>query len=201
MQRFDLFDGLRLVGRSVRQPELLVVDWRDRHKRPEYAPTSAIFAAFFATAFIGLFLYGLTMGLHRGIFGMWSSGLRAPIAAGVAWTLALPSLYILNRRTGSDLDASTTTLAALITCAFGALAMLAGAPVNWFFTLALPYTPVRWLINLVIFAGVSVAMTDVFFRVMGALEPRRSRAVPAFWLMIVGLLGFELMLYLDLFNF
>lgn len=201
MIQFDIFEGLRHVGRSVRQPEQLVVGWRDRHEKPNEAPTSAIFVAFLATAILGLFIYGLTMGLYRDAWGMWSAGLRAPLAAGSAWTLALPALYIFNRRTGSDLDASTTLLAALVTCAFGALAMLAGAPVNWFFTLALPYAVTRWLVNLVIFTFVGIAMTDVFFRIMRALEPQRSRFVPSVWLFLVGSLGFELMLLLELFHF
>jgi hypothetical protein len=197
----SLLSGFLEVGRAVRRPEDLAVRWRDRATAPIGAPPTAVFVALFITAVLGLAAYGLTMGMHLGADAMLLDAAKAPFAAGTAWAVALPSLYILNSALGSKLDASTTTLAALTTCSFGALAMLAGVPVNWFFTLALPFSGIRWLVNVVVFAGVGVAMTDTFLRVMGALEPKRTRAVALLWLGLVGIIGCELFVLLDLFEF
>ncbi len=197
----SLLLGFIEVGQAVRRPERLACRWRDRDRAPGEAPPSSVFPALLVTSVLGLAAYGLTMGLHIGSAAMLMAAAKAPFAAGTAWTIALPSLYILNTGFGSKLDASTTALAALTTCAFGALAMLASVPVNWFFTLAVPIAGVRWLVNIVVFAGVGVAMNDTFFRVMAALEPERSRGVAFLWLGLVGLIGAELMSLLGLFNF
>jgi hypothetical protein len=197
----SLLSGFIEVGQAVRRPERLATRWRDRGRAPADAPPAAVFAALFLTAVLGLAAYGLTMGLHLGTEAMLLAAAKAPFAAGTAWAIALPSLYILNSALGSKLDASTTMLAALTTCSFGALAMLASVPVNWFFTLALPFTAIRWLVNVVVFAGVGVAMTDTFLRVMGALEPKRTRTAAVLWLGLVGVIGTELMILLELFEF
>ena len=113
-------------------------------------------------------------------------------AAGLAWGIALPSLYIFNSLTGSQLRVSTTLLAALVTTSWGGLAMIASIPINWFFTVAfadLIADPVHvtWLVravNLVVFTGVGVCMTDIFGRVMEVLEPDRGRT-PVLWLAVV----------------
>lgn len=196
-----LYFGFVEVGRALRRPEALAQRWRDRTILPEDAPTPAIFFTLTITAILGLATYGLTMGMHRGADGMLLAAAKAPLAAGTAWAVALPSLYIIKATLGSKLDASTIALAALITCSFGALAMLAGVPVNWFFTMALPYMPVRWFVNLVIFAGVGIAMTDVFMRVMSELAPRETRATAFLWLGLVAALGWELMALLNMFDF
>jgi hypothetical protein len=193
--------ALSEIGQAIRRPEQLAVRWRDRLAAPRDAPPREVFAVLFATAVLGLAAYGLTMGLHRGMDAMLVAAAKAPIAAGTAWSVALPSFYVFNTALGSRLDTSTTILAALITCSFGAMAMLAGAPVNWFFTLAVPVTAVRWLVSFVIFGGVGIAMTDTFLRVMRALEPERTLVAPILWLGLVGIIGTELMILLDLFAF
>ena len=68
-----------------------------------------------------------------------------------------------------------------MTTSWGGLAMIASIPINWFFSVALADlladpSRVAWLVrgvNLVVFAGVGVSMTDIFGRVMQALEPAR----------------------------
>ena len=197
----ELYFGFLEVGRAIRRPEALAQRWRDRLMLPEDAPTPVIFVTLTITAIFGLAAYGLTMGMHHGAEGMLAAAYKAPLAAGTGWAVALPSLYIVKSTLGSKLDASTTALAALITCSFGALAMLAGAPVSWFFTIALPYTPIRWFVNIIIFIGVGIAMTDVFLRVMRELAPDESRATAFLWLGLVGTLGAELMALLNLFDF
>jgi hypothetical protein len=197
----DLRTGVLEVGRALRRPEELATRWRDRYTKTAEAPTRAVFGVLFATAVLGLAAYGLTMGLHKGAVGMLIAAVKAPLAAGAAWCIALPALYIVNSASGSRLDASTTMLAALATCSFGSLAMLAGVPVNWFFTLALPFTAMRFIVNILVFTGVGVAMTDVFVRTMRALEPDRDRGGAYLWLGLVGVIGCELMILLDLFNF
>lgn len=196
----DLTLAVREVGLALRRPEELAERWRDRQLLPERAPVRAIFPVLLATAVFGLAAYGLTMGLSRGAHLMLLSALKAPFAAGTAWTVTVPSFYILRSAAGSKLDASTTALAALITCAFGALAMLAGVPVSWFFTLALPFQAARIGIHLVVFSGVGIAMADVFLRTMKTIDRDESSALSWMWLILISVIGGELMLLLDLFG-
>ena len=104
------------------------------------------------------------------------------------------------KSSGSRLRASTTFLAALVTTSWGGLALLAALPVAWFFTIALPNALVLLAVHLAVFASVGVAMADVFSRVMERLEPQRGRR-PAWWLLLVGVLGGELFHALGLFDF
>jgi hypothetical protein len=55
------------------------------------------------------------------------------------------------------------------------------------------------LVNLVVFAGVGVAMSDVFRRVMERLEPQH--VTPVWWLLLVGAIGGELFFFFGLFEF
>jgi hypothetical protein len=185
------------VGFALRRPEEFALEHRD----VPYDPLRpALTVVFIVNAVFGLAAYGLTMGLHGGVPAMLSSAAKAPLAAGLAWAVGLPALYILNSALGSKLDAGSTFLAALTTVAFGALAMLASVPIQWFFSMALPYPLVRFAVNAVIFAGVGVAMADTFLRVMRALEPERSRAFAFVWLCLLAVIGVELMTLLNLFS-
>ena len=56
---------------------------------------------------------------------------------------------------------AVTLLAALVTVSWGGLAMIASIPINWFFTATVPHAGFVLLVNLVVFAGVGVAMSDV----------------------------------------
>jgi hypothetical protein len=192
--------GIEEIGLALRRPEQLAIRWRDRRQSADGAPPSLVFPLLLANAVLGIAAYGLTMGLHQGVGGMIAGAVKAPFAAGLAWMVALPALYIVNSSLGSKLDASTTVLAALATVSFGALAMLASVPVNWFFSLALPYDGIRLLVNGLVFTAVGIYMTDVFLRVMKALEPDRSRAFAVVWLLLVGVIGAELMTLVDLFS-
>src|SRR5688572_11051838 len=127
------------IGFALRKPEAFARRWRDRRTQPEDAPDPIVFLLLLLTAVVGLAAYGLTMGLHLGPGAMLSAGFRAPLAVGSAWLVALPALYIIHGALGSRLDASTTLLVALSTVSFASLAMLASVPINWFFTLALPF--------------------------------------------------------------
>lgn len=115
-----------------------------------------------------------------------------PLAAGTAWLIALPTLYIYNRALDSRLSLQATILAASVTVCFGAWAMLASVSITWFFSLALPYTFVRLLINLIVFTGVGICMIDVFLRVLQVLEPGRSPIYGAAWIGLVAVIGMEL---------
>ncbi|HEX8703540.1 MAG TPA: hypothetical protein VF815_32190 [Myxococcaceae bacterium] len=195
----DVSAALLDVGVALRRPEEFTTRWRDRRLTP--GPRPLIFPVLLASAVLGIAAYGLVMRLHEGWGGMLAGMLKAPVAAGLAWTIALPALYILNSALGSKLDASTTLLAALTTVSFGSLALLASVPITWFFGLALPYGFVRLAVNLAVFAGVGVCMVDVFLRTMKALEPERSRAYALLWLVLVGVIGAELMTLFSLFHF
>jgi hypothetical protein len=184
------------IGQALREPEAFAWRW---HR--DGAPYDVwVFAALALTAIVGTTTYGLTMGVQHGLFRMLECGLACTTAAGLSWSLPLPALYILNSLSGSRLRASTTFLAALVTTSWGGLAMIASIPINWFFSVAIPNETVTLLVNLVIFAGVGVAMIDIFGRVMATLEPERGR-LPVWWLVLVGAIGGELFYWFGLFNF
>jgi hypothetical protein len=196
-----LNESLSEVGVALRRPEAFTLRWRDRERAVAEAPGPLVFAVLLGTAVLGISAYGLVMRLHEGWSGMLLGALKAPVAAGLAWTLALPALYILNSALGSKLDASTTLLAALATVSFGSLALLASVPITWFFGLALPYGWARVAVNLLVFAGVGVCMVDVFLRTMKALEPERGAGFAFIWVCLVGVIGAELMALFSLFHF
>ena len=97
-----------------------------------------MWAALLATAIVGTTTYGMTMGLLGGGQAIFYKGFICTFAAGLAWAIPLPALYILNSLSGSRLSASSTLLAALVTVSWGGLAMIASIPINWFFTATVP---------------------------------------------------------------
>jgi hypothetical protein len=189
-------ESLSHIAEALREPEAFAL----RCHREGAPYPWWVFAALGLTAALGTTSYGLTMGLLGGTGRMLTCGLACTVAAGLAWSLPLPALYILNSLTGSRLRATTTFLAALITTSWGGLAMIASIPINLFFTATLPYPAAILTINLIVFAGVGVAMVDVFSRVLAELEPARGR-FPALWLLLVGAIGTELFYAFGLFDF
>jgi hypothetical protein len=196
MFRKRLRESLLHIGQALEEPERFALRW---HREGAVYPWW-VFAALTLTAILGTMSYGMTMGLLGGAGQMVGRGLSCTLAAGIAWSLPLPALYILNCLTGSRLRASTTFLAALVTTSWGGLAMIASIPINLFFTAALPYPGFILLVNLVVFAGVGVSMVDVFGRVMAKLEPARG-STPIVWLALVGAIGAELFFAFGLFRF
>ena len=196
MLRRKLRASITHIGQALREPEQFA--WRWHREGPIYPWW--VFAALALTAMVGTTLYGMTMGLLGGAGAMSAKGMACTLAAGIAWSLPLPALYILGSLTGSKLRPSTTFLAALVTTSWGGLAMIASMPINLFFTASLPYPGFILLVNLVVFAGVGVAMVDVFGRVMARLEPARGQA-PIVWLALVGAIGAELFFAFGLFQF
>ena len=196
MLRTRLREGLRHVGEALHEPEAFALRWQT-HRAPY---SLGVFAALALTAMAGTMTYGLTMGVTGGAGRMLQSAVSCTLAAGIAWALPLPALYILNSISGSRMRASTTFLAALVTTSWGGLAMMASIPINLFFIAVLPQPTFVLIVNLVVFAGVGVAMVDVFARVVAALEPERGTA-PAWWLLLVGAIGAEMFYALGLFHF
>jgi hypothetical protein len=184
------------VGLALREPEAFTLRWH-REGTP-YA--ASVFAALALTAITGTLTYGLTIGILGGPERMFACSLACTAAAGIAWSVTLPALYILNSLSGSRLRASTTFLAALVTTSWGGLALMASIPINWFFTVAVPVGWFALLVNLVVFTGVGASMADVFCRVMERLEPVRGR-LPGWWLVLVSALGGELFYAFGLFDF
>jgi hypothetical protein len=196
MFRDRLRAGLAHVGLALREPEAFALRWH----REDSPYAWWVFAALSLTAVAGTLTYGLTLGILGGPPRMAACALACTAAAGIAWAVPLPALYILNSLSGSRLRASTTLLAALVTTSWGGLALMASVPINWFFTAAVPVRGFVLLVNLVVFAGVGAAMADVFCRVVERLEPSRGRA-PAWWLLLVGAIGGELFYAFGLFDF
>jgi hypothetical protein len=196
MIRDRLRQNLASIHEALREPEDFALRWHQQGQPYSWS----VFAALALTAIVGTTTYGLILGLTGGPAEMVRCGGAFTLAAGIAWGLPLPALYILNSLSGSRLRASTTFLAALVTTSWGGLALLAALPVAWFFSAALPNALVLLAVHLAVFASVGVAMADVFSRVMERLEPRRGRR-PAWWLLLVGVLGGELFYALGLFDF
>jgi hypothetical protein len=203
MIRWRVREGVAHVGEALRRPEQFAVRWNDGDVRYPWW----VWAALAATAIVGTTMYGMTMGILGGAGDVLWRGVSCTVAAGLAWSIPLPALYILNSLTGSRLRASTTFLAALVTTSWGGLAMIASIPINWFFTVSFPEVAgAVWagrlvlLVNLAVFTGVCVAMIDVFGRVMEAVEPRRGRG-PTWWLVVVAAIGGELFYAFGLFQF
>src|SRR5437870_8972020 len=146
--------ALAHVGEALREPEAFALRW---HREDSPYPFW-VFTALALTSITGTTAYGIIMGLLGGPESMLLGGLRSTAAAGIAWSLPLPALYILNSLAGSRLRPSTTFLAALVTTSWGGLAMIASIPINLFFSAALPYPVVVLAVNLIVFAGVGVCM-------------------------------------------
>lgn len=188
--------GIQHVQIALRDPEEFVFRWHTG----QAAYPWWIWASLFGMAILGTSTYGLTMGLLGGPEQMLRKALLCTLCAGVAWGLPLPALYILNSLNGSRLKASSTLLAAMVTTSWGGQAMVASIPINWFLTAAVPHPGFVLAVNLVVFAGVGIAMTDTFARVMCWLEPERPTA-PIWWIMLVALTGSELFYFVGLFQF
>ena len=204
MLHTQLRSGLVHVGLALREPEEFTRRWHGG----EMPYSWWVFLALALTAVLGTSTYGLTMGILGGPGTILLDAVRCTVAAGLAWGIALPSLYIFNSLSGSRLKASTTLLATLVTVSWGGLAMIASIPINWFFTVAFhdlvaDRTRVTWLVrgvNLVVFTGVGISMIDIFGRVIEVLEPKRGRW-PVLWLAVVSAIGGELFYAFGLFQF
>jgi hypothetical protein len=192
------------VGTALVDPAEFAARWQRREA--EYG--LAIWIALALTAIAGTTGYGMTMGIGQGMTAIGTKAMLLTIGAGMAWAIPLPALYILNSIGGSRLLPSTTLLAALTTTSWGGLAMLASVPINWLFMTAVPDLPflgptaAGWVllaVNLVVFAGVGVAMIDVFGRVMQRLEPEYGRR-PVWFLLLVAMIGSQLFYLFGLFT-
>jgi len=205
MLRESLRVSLAHVGMALRGPEEFALRW-DR----EAGYKALVWLALSLTAVLGTTLYGMTMGIGSGPAAMVVKATLLTVAAGLAWAVPLPALYVLNSLAGSRLRASTTLLAALVTTSWGGLALIASVPINWFFSVAIPAQSPDVIgpqtaafivlgVNLLVFAGVGVSMGDVFRRVMSALEPDSDRN-PIWFLGLVGVIGSQLFYLFNLFT-
>ncbi len=196
MLRERMKSGIAHVGLALRDPESFAVRWNTGEVRyPLW-----VWGALLVTAVVGTTTYGMTMGLLGDTSDVLYKGVIFSLAAGIAWAIPLPALYILNSLSGSRLPVGSTLLAALVTVSWGGLALIASIPINWFFTTSIPHSGFVFLVNLIVFAGVGVSMADVFRRVMSKLEPERH-VTPMWWLMLVGAIGIELFFFFELFVF
>jgi hypothetical protein len=196
MLRSQIRSGIAHVGLALREPEEFAFRW----EAGQVLYPWWVWLALGLTAVLGTTTYGMTMGLLTGGSAIFVKGLLCTLAAGLAWGIPLPALYILNSFWGARLSAASTLLAALVTTSWGGLAMIASIPINWFFTAAIPHPTFVLFVNLTVFAGVGVSMIDVFQRVMLRLEPKRN-APPTWWLVLVGTIGGELFYFFNLFQF
>src|SRR5690242_5328807 len=92
-------------------PEEFAVAWNSGSARYRWW----VWMSLPATAILGTTTYGMTMGLLGGPGDVLYKGFACTLAAGLAWGIPLPALYILNSLSGSRLPASSTLLAAIVT--------------------------------------------------------------------------------------
>jgi len=189
------------VGLALKEPEAFALHW---HRAGTPYPV-AVFAALALTAMIGTTTYGMIMGLLGGPHRMFASGLYCTVAAGVAWGLSLPALYILNSLTGSGCAPVRRFWPPWLPQAGAAWRWLPASRLPGSSPLPCPGGP--YLLPPPVARNgsarrasdrlhrVGVSMADVFCRVMRALEPQRG-AWPAFWLILVGVIGAELFISL-----
>ncbi len=196
MFREQVKSGIVHVGLALRDPEEFAMRWNMGQVHYRWW----VWASLLATAILGTMTYGMTMGLMGGTGDILYKAVACTTAAGLAWLIPLPALYILNSLSGSRLPASSTLLAALVTVSWGGLAMIASIPINWFFTAAVPHSGFVLLVNLVVFTGVGVSMIDVFQRVMQKLEPHRG-VTPMWWMVLIAVIGSELFYFFGIFTF
>lgn len=204
MHHQTIHEALTHVGIALRHPEEFAARWH----RGDVTYGTPIWMSLILTAMAGTTCYGMTMGIGQGLAAIGAKAVTLTLAAGVAWAIPLPALYILNSLGGSKLRASTTLLAALVTTSWGGLALLASIPINWFFSTAVPDLPgipsplvkgIVLFVNLLVFAGVGISMADVFGRVVERLEPANGRR-PLWFLALVGLIGSQLFVLFHLFQ-
>ena len=134
MFRDDLRAGVRHVGLALRDPEEFAVAWNEGDVRYEWP----VWASLFATAIVGTTTYGMTMGLLGGGHDIFYKGFICTLAAGLAWAIPLPALYILNSLSGSRCRRAARC-SRPVTVSWGGLAMVASIPINWFFTATVPH--------------------------------------------------------------
>src|SRR5262245_27783366 len=107
-----LRESLRLsiahVGLALREPEEFTVAW---DRGATYRPL--VWLALGLTAVLGATVYGMTMGIGGGPWAIGAKAALLTLAAGLAWAIPLPALYVLGSLAGGRVRASTTLLAAL----------------------------------------------------------------------------------------
>jgi hypothetical protein len=185
-------------GQAFRDPEAFILRW---HR--EGAPYSlGVFAGLALVAVAGTFAYGALLGVETGDWNrvLASAGLNT-LAAGIAWLVPLPAVYILNSMTGLRLRASTTFLAALVTAAWGGFAFLAFLPIALVYLVTFPGNKALALFaHLVVFALVGFSMAYVFGRQVERLEPRRGGG-RVWWLWLFVCLEVQLLYSFGLITF
>jgi len=182
---------------ALRDPESLLRAWRDHGTR---AYPASLFAFLLGVTAAATAAYGLTMGLPLGWQVALERAITFTLAAGAAWIVALPTLYIAGNILGHKLEASTTVLAATLTVHYGSLAMLASIPIHLLFAAVFANATVTFLINLVIFTGVGLCAADVLLRSIDVVDPT-ARPFAVRWLVLLGVIGAELFSLAGIFRF
>ncbi len=182
---------------ALRDPESLLRAWRDHGTRVYPA---SLFTFLLGVTAAATAAYGLTMGLPLGWHVALERAITFTLAAGGAWIVALPTLYIAGNILGHKLEASTTVLAATLTVHYGSLAMLASIPIHLLFAAVFANATVTFLINLVIFTGVGLCAADVLLRSIDVVDPT-ARPFAVRWLVLLGVIGAELFSLAGIFRF
>ena len=97
MLRDSVRASLAHVGQALREPEDFTLAWH--RQAVDYRPE--VWLALMLTAIAGTVSYGMTMGIGLGARAIAEKATLLTLAAGLAWAIPLPALYILGSLAGS----------------------------------------------------------------------------------------------------
>ena len=174
---------------AVRDPESFI----DSLPHPSFKDL-AILAS---TAAVGIGVYGGAIHAAEGATHMALGAGRGVLAAGLAWSLSLPSLVIWGR---APLPWRQGVLASLVGVHFGGLAFAASVPVVALFEVATGSLLGRQLFNVLVVMGVGGCTSLVLLRTLSRIE-HGVRWSHLAWLTTFSILFLELAWLIDWFSF
>ena len=97
MSATELRASLGHIHQALHEPEEFAWRWQTGERRYPWW----VWIALVLTAIVGTTTYGMTMGILGGVERILLAGLSCTLAAGFAWGISLPALYVLNSMSGS----------------------------------------------------------------------------------------------------
>lgn len=172
---------------------------RDPTTFGDQPPAASTLATLAGGASVGIAGFGAAIHAAEGPVAMVLGALRALVAAGAAWGVALPTLVVLGALSASKVPWRWAVQASLIAVNFGGLGFLASVPVVALIDAASPFTFTHPLVVALVVLGVGGSASLVFVRAMGHLEG--SRPLHHVFMGLFGLLFLELAFLTEMFRF
>ncbi|MFT5457304.1 MAG: hypothetical protein ACI9K2_003797 [Myxococcota bacterium] len=137
----------------------------------------------------GLGAFGASLHAPEGALAMLGGAGTLVLAAGLAWTVAVPALVVTGALLGSTLDVPRTVHGSLVAVHWGGVAFLASVPVVLLAQLV-THPTVAHAVGWGALLGVGACTALIFARAMHALEG--TRALHLAWMGLFGTLFLEL---------